>query len=522
MPEDHPLIAAARAGDLPRVTELLAADPSAVNVRGWMGITPLIVATWYADSADIVRLLLDRGADPLAVRTNGDSALHWAASGPVATLLAEAAGPAGLSTRYVFATTPLHVAAENGNADVVRAFVAAGADLAAIDDNGDMPLDLVTDPAVAHVLVTAGAPLRTRQPSTPLHNAARLVSREPSWAPVIESMLAHGADPLLRDRFGAVPADLAGDHPVRARLVESPLGPAEAATSPHGRVALHPTRPEALTTMYSGTVLVRWRLDDGSPSPVEVIRSGGRRHVWGLGGGLAFSDHDVVWLRDWDDPRQVRRIPAELLPGHLHPNPVVSPDSRHLVLPATESVRLVDLSREAVVADVNGFGDWSVLPRFSPDGRTMVVGNSMQGTWWLTVLDVTDGTLAVRYTREDDLPTAHVQEVVTDLAFAQDGTMFATLVEPDRGGESLIVASRADSGATLWTHQAEASALCFHEDRLAVAGPSGVLWLDAATGAPVGENRTIGRVNALAARDILVAATAHGLHYVQPHANARP
>lgn len=84
------------------MTELLTADPELVNVRGWMGITALIAATWEADSAPLVRFLLAHGADPLAARMHGDGALHWAAGGAVAELPATAAGPVGLAAQYLF------------------------------------------------------------------------------------------------------------------------------------------------------------------------------------------------------------------------------------------------------------------------------------------------------------------------------------------------------------------------------------------------------------------------------------
>lgn len=512
MQDNDPLIVAAEAGDLARVTELLAARPDAVNVRGWMGITPLIAAVWHADDAGMVRLLLERGADPHAVRTYGDSALHWAASGEVAALLAAAAGPRGLAARYLRGRTPLHVAVEKERAGVVGAFVDAGADLAAVDDHGDMPLDLADTPDVARVLVAAGAPLRTRQPSTPLHNASRRVARAPEWVSVVEDMLARGADPALRDEFGALPADLAGDSPVRARLVEADLTVEDAAAGAHGHVVLHPSSPRALTTMYSGTVVVRWRLAP-SVAPVEVVRVGRRRRIWGSYDAPVFSDQESVWLRDWARPARAREIPADLLPEDLVPNPVLSPDGRYLAAAGAECVRLIDLSRGVVAGELHGFGDWSVVPRFAPDGRTIVVGNSMQGTCWLTALEIADGTLRRRYQRED-LPTTHRPEVVGDVAFTRDGRLFATRIRPDGAGDALVVVSRTDTGDTVWARRLEAAALCFAGDRLALAQSSGVLWLDAATGAPVAENRTLGRVNALAANDFLVAATDRGLHRV--------
>ncbi|MFE9745835.1 ankyrin repeat domain-containing protein [Saccharothrix saharensis] len=264
MRDEHPVIAAAEAGEVDRLAELLDTEPEAVNVRGWMGITPLIAATWKADSAAAVRLLLDRGADPLAVRTNGDGALHWAASGEVAKLVTTTAG---LAARYLFDQTPLHVAVENGRADVVRVCLDAGADPAALDARGRTPLDLADDPRIARLLIEAGAPHRTRRSSTPLHDACRRAAADADWVPVVELLLEHGADPGVRDEFGELPSDLVGEQGSRGlrdrlnalvvasgRSVE--LGPGEVAVGPQERVAIHPARPEALTTMFSGTVLV--------------------------------------------------------------------------------------------------------------------------------------------------------------------------------------------------------------------------------------------------------------------------
>ncbi|GLY89614.1 ankyrin repeat domain-containing protein [Actinoallomurus iriomotensis] len=547
MRNDHPIIEAAAAGDTDRLAELLDADPESVNVRGWMDITPLIAATWRADSAPAVRLLLERGADPLAARTNGDTALHWAAGGEVAELLAEAAGPNGLAARYLFRQTPLHIAVENDRVEVVRAFLAAGADPAALDARGGTPLDMAGDPRVARLLVEAGAPHRTGGPGLPLHDAARRAASDEDWVPVVELLLERGADPGLRDPFGALPSDLTGPGELRERLVamvEASGRPVEltldeAAVSPQGRVAVHPDRPEALTTVFSGTVLVRWRLAP-SIAPVEIIRVGGRRPVRGpYGGGavLAFSDGDSVWSRDWADLRRTRELPLEALPDDMYGTPVPSPDGRYLVVPACECVRLIDLGRGEAVCEPAGFGDWSVVPRFSPDGTALAVGNSMQGTWWPTVLDVgDDGNLRKRYERTTGLPTGKCPEIVTDVAFTPDGRRFATWVRPDhgrRGPRGLVAVIWTRSGEPAWDlhldddvapGQAASASLCFTPDGawLAVGLDSGVVWLDAETGRAAGRDDTTGAVNALAARDGVgvLAATERGLRRVDPPARS--
>ncbi|TDV57303.1 ankyrin repeat domain-containing protein [Actinophytocola oryzae] len=533
MQNDHPLIIASKAGDVSEVTSLLTEEPDAVDVRGWMDITPLIAATWEGDSPDVVRLLLDAGADPLAVRTNGDGALHWAASGEVATLLATAAGKPGLAARYLFDHTPLHVAADKGRADVVAAFLAEGADPAALDRYGNTPLDLADNPAVALLLVESGAPLRTARPSTPLHDACRRAAGDPSWSPVVSLLLERGADSALRDEFGALPGDLLGDHPLRDGLVSAEL----TAEGAHGQLAIRPDGTEAVTTMYSGAVLVRWTLSP-STTPVEVLRSGDRRRVWGpADAGLAFSDRESVWLRDWVDLDSVRTLPADALPEDLHPHPVVSPDGHLTLLPSSEELHVFDLVKDVVTTRLTGFGDWSVLPRFSPDGATVAVANSMQGTWWLTVLDVADGTLSLRYEHTADLPNASVPEIVSDVAFTPNGLRFATWVRPDHhgAGESgyrgMAVATRTDTGATVWHRRVDddtvgvpgevtSARLSFTADGawLAVGLDTGVLWLDAETGTPAAHDPSPGRVNALASHPDtgVLATTAQGLRQVTP------
>jgi hypothetical protein len=69
--------------------------------------------------------------------------------------------------------------------------------------------------------------------------------------------------------------------------------------------------------MFSGAFLVRWRLAPAI-TPVEVVRVGERRKVWGpCGPGPVFADREAVWLRDWDDLHRVRTVAAELLPDEL-------------------------------------------------------------------------------------------------------------------------------------------------------------------------------------------------------------
>jgi ankyrin repeat protein len=78
-PKAARVINALRDGDTAGFKAAVAADPSAVNLKGPGGTTPLMFAALYGDTA-AVKQLLDGGADPNARNDAGATALMWAVS----------------------------------------------------------------------------------------------------------------------------------------------------------------------------------------------------------------------------------------------------------------------------------------------------------------------------------------------------------------------------------------------------------------------------------------------------------
>jgi ankyrin repeat protein len=213
-----------------------------INVRTQQGQTPLMVAARRNGNADLVRLLLEKGAD---TKTPGDTTLipaaqsgdvdimrllienganvncvsprigetplyHAAASGNVAAvrlLVAKGANPnAGLKnlTRVlggatmdigISKQTPLMWAAPTGSADLIRALIDAGANVNAQDIQGMSPLMLAVasenqDLAVVRVLLQSGANVNARsgRGETALDWARKFGSR-----PVIAALQRAGA-----------------------------------------------------------------------------------------------------------------------------------------------------------------------------------------------------------------------------------------------------------------------------------------------------------------------------------------
>ena len=143
------------------------------------------------DAVPVMHALLANGANGAnvdATTDHGYTALHEAAASPCAACL-QVLMRAGASVRSSSrnGSTPLHVSQPHSRASLL----AAGADIAARDSLGRVPLHTVAVPSEA--LLGVGINVADAQGFTPLHWAA-FTGRHLA----IDWLLARGADPRLR------------------------------------------------------------------------------------------------------------------------------------------------------------------------------------------------------------------------------------------------------------------------------------------------------------------------------------
>ncbi|XP_041933228.1 histone-lysine N-methyltransferase EHMT2 isoform X1 [Alosa sapidissima] len=133
---------AAKLGHLDIVTLLLGTGQVDVNAQDSGGWTPII---WAAEHRhlDVIRALLDRGADVMLKDKEMNVCLHWASfagSAEIAERILNAGCP--LSSVNMHGDTPLHIAAREGYLDCVTLFLSRGADIDVMNREGDTPLSL--------------------------------------------------------------------------------------------------------------------------------------------------------------------------------------------------------------------------------------------------------------------------------------------------------------------------------------------------------------------------------------------
>lgn len=129
--------------------------------------TPLHAAAWAGDLAEL-RTLIEAGADPDIADSIDETPLFgaaaWGRSDVAAYLLS--AGARHDLRETTAGLTPLHWAASHGNLETLRVLVEAGADPAAQDRSGRLPIDLAhLHGKGAHVayLKTVGPPIASRR-----------------------------------------------------------------------------------------------------------------------------------------------------------------------------------------------------------------------------------------------------------------------------------------------------------------------------------------------------------------------
>ena len=185
------------------------------------GALPLHWAARQQDT-EIVRLLLEHGADPNARTEGGErTALHFGVGSiEVARLLLQHG--AQVDAREVVlwrplssGRTPLHMAMGYGVDDVALLLLDQGADPRAVDGSDRTPLHGAASRGMirtVRALLDAGVDINAQddEGNTPLHSAAR-----GSQGPTAELLLAHGANTQLQNADGRTAAELArgGGHP---------------------------------------------------------------------------------------------------------------------------------------------------------------------------------------------------------------------------------------------------------------------------------------------------------------------
>jgi ankyrin repeat protein len=190
-------------GEKHTVEQMLDQDPGLVDARNEQGISALLIATYYGESA-IAALLIDRGANL--------DIYEAAATGSLARLRElTTAHPELINSFGRDGFHPLGLAAFFGHTQAVAYLVESGADVNLHSNNSQNVSPLIAASArqnmdSARLLVSRGADVNARQihDFTALHNAAQNGQIE-----MAELLLAHGAEINARSQDGRTPLTFA-------------------------------------------------------------------------------------------------------------------------------------------------------------------------------------------------------------------------------------------------------------------------------------------------------------------------
>jgi ankyrin repeat protein len=218
------LMLAAR--DLEKV-KLLLERGADVNARTEAGVTPLMIAARYRGNAEVVRLMLKKGARPNAdkgvtVRNDASALFYALMAGDLQTAKALAEAGARMNDPMkvlgVFYTKPLVYAVFVGDAAMVDYLIGKGASPNEEDVDGVTALEwaaIGNHADVVQVLLAWGAQVNhvDKFGMTPLLYAASVDFGDTA---VIEKLIAAGADLKAKNKQGQTALDLANNYRYQA------------------------------------------------------------------------------------------------------------------------------------------------------------------------------------------------------------------------------------------------------------------------------------------------------------------
>lgn len=214
----QPLHAACLCGHQ-RVVKLLLEHGGDVSAGDPYTRTPLHIAS-QGGFLDLVRLLLDNGADLAEGDNQGSTAIHWACGQghlQVVKLLLDYGE--NIHQRDISRSPLMRAAKDSDSISLVDFLIESGVDITETDEHGSsyVPPPTMDNIEVMRRFIALGS--NVNRPlgfhgSTALNEAVRRRSTER-----VELLLAHGADPTIKDRNGMTPAMLAKNWKLR-RLLE--------------------------------------------------------------------------------------------------------------------------------------------------------------------------------------------------------------------------------------------------------------------------------------------------------------
>ena len=236
---------------------------------GTLEETVLHYAARRTSNPNIIRLLLEAGADPNAPDLTGSTPLHAAAFNDyaiVSSLLLDAG--ARPNVRSNAGWSPLHAAIRSENRLTVSILLDGGADVNAriYDEQARFPLHLAAeqdDPVLVAMLLDGGADLHAADADgyTALHRAAAITENEG----VVRALLDRGADPVSESDDGRMPLHSALRYRAEPGYVSALLQAG----------AGEPLTPLQLSVLQGDTTGVNWLLaNEADPNETD-------RYGWG-------------------------------------------------------------------------------------------------------------------------------------------------------------------------------------------------------------------------------------------------
>lgn len=201
---------AAAHGHVSTMAILLADQPSA-DVRNSDGVTVLMLGAYYGQT-EVIRDLLDRGAELHERDKSGFTSLHLAASNghleAVELLLARGADIDALTTDGF---SPLMLSLRKNHADTARHLIDAGADVNVRSTSGESALYAAAFHELHEIvarLLDRGAEVNAQEEGG---FSALYAASQNGQADTVRTLLEHGANVDIRTDAGSVPMHAAAD-----------------------------------------------------------------------------------------------------------------------------------------------------------------------------------------------------------------------------------------------------------------------------------------------------------------------